>query len=78
MPVVTLAAILGHADLRSVMKYVHVRQESQDREMELFEAKNISESKRWSGFGPVGNPENREIEGLCGKRREGLSDRKIN
>ena len=51
MPVVTLAAILGHADLRSVMKYVHVRQESQDREMELFEAKNISEAKRWSGRG---------------------------
>ncbi len=63
MPVATLAAILGHADLRSVMKYVHVRQESQDREMELFEAKNISEAKRWSGFGPVETAENQEIEG---------------
>lgn len=41
MPVATLAAILGHADLRSVMKYVHIRQESQDREMELFEAKTF-------------------------------------
>jgi len=49
MPVTTLTAILGHADLRTVMKYVHVRQESQDREMELFDAKNISEAKRWSG-----------------------------
>jgi hypothetical protein len=57
--------------------YVHVRQESQDREMELFEAKSISEAKRWSGFGPVGNAENREIEGSTGKRRESLSDRKI-
>jgi hypothetical protein len=66
---------LGHADLRSVMKYVHVRQEPQDREMELFEAKNISEAKRWSGIGPVENVENREIEGVG---REGLSDRKIN
>jgi integrase len=78
MPVVTLAAILGHADLRSVMKYVHVRQESQDRETELFEAKNISEATRWSGFGPVENAENREIEGLGEKHWEGLSNRKIN
>jgi len=38
MPVETLAAILGHADLRSVMKYVHVRQEAQDRAMADFEA----------------------------------------
>jgi integrase len=38
MPVATLAAILGHADLRSVMKYVHVRQEAQDRAMLEFEA----------------------------------------
>lgn len=38
MPVATLAAILGHADLRSVMKYVHVRQEAQDRAMADFEA----------------------------------------
>ena len=51
MPVVTLEVILGHADRRSVMKYIHVRRKSQDREMELFEAKNISEAKRWSGLG---------------------------
>jgi hypothetical protein len=31
-----------------VMKYVHVRQESRDGELELFEAKNNSEPKRWS------------------------------
>jgi hypothetical protein len=65
MPVATLAAILGHADLRSVMKYVHVRQESQDREMELFEAKSISETQRWSGFGPVRN--SRDRTGSAGK-----------
>jgi len=29
MPVATLASILGHGDLRSVTKYVHVRQEAQ-------------------------------------------------
>jgi hypothetical protein len=60
------------------MKYVHVRQESQDREMEMFDAKNISEAKRWSGFGPVETAENQEIEGSGGKRREVLSVRKIN
>jgi hypothetical protein len=77
MSVATLAPILGHADLRSVMKYVHVRQESQDREMELFDAKNISEAKRWSGFGPVNTAGNQEFEGSNGKRREGLRDNKI-
>jgi hypothetical protein len=30
--------------------------------MELFEAKTISAAKRWSGFGPVENAENREIK----------------
>jgi len=77
MPVATLAAILGHADLRSVMKYVHVRQEAQDREMERFEAQNIS-AQRLSGFGPVEEAETRGFEGLDGNQRDGLSDRKIN
>jgi hypothetical protein len=54
MPVATLASILGHGDLRSVTKYVHVRQEAQDRAMDAFdEAQNISEEKRSSGFRPV-------------------------
>src|SRR5262249_38735702 len=78
MPVATLAAILGHADLRSVMKYVHVRQDALDREMERFETQNISEAKRSSGFRPVDGAENREIEGWSGNVREGLTDRKIN
>jgi integrase len=33
MPIPTLAAVLGHANLRSVMKYVHVSQEHMDSEM---------------------------------------------
>ncbi len=82
MPVATLAAILGHADLRSVMKYVHVRQEAQDRAMERFEAQrdseNISDRKRSSGFGPVDTAENRENGGSSGNSREGLNARKIN
>ena len=59
MPVATLAAILGHADLRSVMKYVHVRQEAQDRAMEHFEAheegQNISRGETFVRF-PSGRP----------------------
>ena len=47
------------------MKHVHVRQESQDREMELFEAEGISEKQLWSGFGPVGTAENQEFEGIA-------------
>jgi integrase len=80
MPVATLAAILEHADLRSVMKYIHVRQEAQDRAMEQFEAqteaRNISTERRWSGFGPVDSAENRENEGSGGNVREGLTKEK--
>jgi hypothetical protein len=82
MPVATLAAILGHADLRSVMKYVHVRQEAQDRAMEQFEcqreAQNISALGRSSGFGPVNIVEKRENAGSGGMLRGTLSYRKIN
>ena len=82
MPVATLAAILGHADLRSVVKYVHVRQEAMDRAMEQFEApksvQSISDEKRWSGFGPVKGGENGENAGSGGTFREGVNDRKIN
>jgi hypothetical protein len=59
------------------MKYVHVRQEAQDREMERFEAQNISGAQRLSGFGPVEGTENREKEVLGSNSREGLSGRKI-
>jgi hypothetical protein len=82
MPVATLAAILGHSDLRSVMKYVHVRQEAQDRAMEQFEAhldgKDILDPKRSSGFRPVDSGENRENEASGGNSQEGLNDRKLN
>jgi site-specific recombinase XerD len=49
--VATLAAILGHADLRSVIKYVHVRQEAMDRAMEQSDARvqNNSGVERSSG-----------------------------
>ena len=36
MPLPTLAAILGHANLRSVMKYVHIGQADMDVAMEQF------------------------------------------
>ncbi len=81
MPVATLAAILGHADLRSVMKYVHVRQEAQDLAMERFDAhlaSNILDQKRSSGFRPVGIAETGENEGSSGTAREGLNAREIN
>ncbi len=50
MPIATLAAILGHGDLRSATKCVHVRQEAQDRAMDqLDKARNIPDEKRSSG-----------------------------
>jgi integrase len=74
MPIATLAAILGHSDLRSVMKYVHIRQEALDREMERFAALNSSAAT----FRPVDAAENRDLQGSRGNQREDLSDRKIN
>jgi integrase len=79
MPVATLASILGHADLRSVTKYVHVRQEAQDIAMEAFDrTQNISSQKRSSGFRPVDSGEKREYAGSSGMSLEGSSERKIN
>jgi len=68
MPVATLASILGHGDLRSVSKYVHVRQDAQDRAMDaLEEARNISGEKRSSGFRPVEGAEKRDNAGSSGR-----------
>lgn len=41
MPVTTLAAVLGHNNLRSVMKYVHVRQADIEAGMKLMEAVKV-------------------------------------
>jgi hypothetical protein len=79
MPVATLAAILGHADLRSVMKYVHVRQEAQDREMERFEqTQNILAAERSSGFRPVKAGEMRDTKGWSGNIKPAVTNGKIN
>lgn len=82
MPVATLARILGHGDLRSVMKYVHVRQDAQDRAMDDFEAyenaQNIQNVKRSSGFRPVDTSKRRDLAGPSGNSQEGLNAREIN
>jgi len=80
MPVATLAVILGHADLRSVTKYVQVRQEAQDQAMQQLDAlaQNNSGVERSSGFRPVGITEIQENGVSSGNLREGLSDRRIN
>jgi hypothetical protein len=70
MAVATLAAILGYADLRSVIKYVHVRQEAMDRAMEQSDARvqNNSGVERSSGFRPVGGAEKGDLEDQAGHR----------
>jgi integrase len=79
MPVATLASILGHGDLRSVSKYVHVRQDAKDRAMDaLEEVQNISEEKRSSSFRPVDGAERRDSSGSSRTSREDLNARKIN
>jgi hypothetical protein len=45
MPVTTLAAVLGHNNLRTVMKYVHVRQQDIDAGMVMLDAERKPERK---------------------------------
>jgi integrase len=46
MPLATLAAILGHANIRSIMKYVHVTQEAMDRAMEQYGQDQLAEESK--------------------------------
>ena len=51
--VVALAAILGHGNLRTVMRYVHVSSQHQKVQMRQFvEAEEKRRVQIWSGFGP--------------------------
>lgn len=45
VPITSLAAILGHGNLRSVMRYVHTRQQDIDAAMVLLEPKAAKEEK---------------------------------
>ena len=76
--IATLAAIVGHADLRSVMKYVHVRQDALDWAMDDFGKRVKALDEVRCSFGAVGSGEKRDAEGLSGMEREVVSDRKIN
>lgn len=58
-----LAAILGHGDLRSITKYVHVRQDAMDRAMEQRDAR--------ASLRPVGITAGSDIQRLSGKDRDG-------
>lgn len=46
MPIATLAAILGHKDLRSITKYVHVRQDAQNAAMARYEQQTTQDKDR--------------------------------
>lgn len=58
MPLAILAKIMGHANLRSIMKYVHTSQEHMDREMVRLDAR--------SSAGPVTTGPNGEEKGKAG------------
>jgi len=53
VPLSSLAAILGHANLRSIAKYVHPQQEHMDAAMSMMEAP--------SAFGPPVAAEDRDL-----------------
>jgi integrase len=64
-----LMAILGHANLRSIMKYVHMTQAHIDDGMRKFEAAFLS------GSCPVGAGQNGEETGNVGNNREACESR---
>ena len=67
-PLATLAAILGHANLRSISKYVHPNEKDQHLAMDLY-FRPVETVRFWSGL----PPKTREKQGLSGKRREELT-----
>jgi integrase len=50
MGVETIAPLLGHAKLRTVMRYVHLSQEHLDRSMVLY---GVEQPKRFGDSSPV-------------------------
>jgi hypothetical protein len=56
---VALAAILGHANLPTVTRYVHVsRQRQRVQMMQFVQAEEKRRVQSWSGFGPDPATEN--------------------
>lgn len=62
VPLPVLASIMGHANIRSIMKYVHTSQADMDREMIRLDAR--------TGRGPVGTGQNGEETGKIRNDRE--------
>jgi integrase len=62
MPLAILASIMGHANLRSIMKYVHTSQAQMDREMVRLDARPAA--------GPLSSGPNGEEKGNSGNERE--------
>lgn len=65
MPLSVLASIMGHANLRSIMKYVHVRQHDMDREIGRLDAPKSLPAGR-----PLEGAEKGEEAGKQGNSRE--------
>jgi site-specific recombinase XerD len=62
MPLAILASIMGHANLRSIMKYVHTSQEQMNREMIRLDSRPAA--------GPLSSGANGEQKGNSGNERE--------
>lgn len=74
MDLPTLMAIMGHANLRSIMKYVHISRAQMDVGMARYEA---SELQSLPGSCPVSTGQTQEKVGSDGNFREPLEKRQI-
>jgi integrase len=86
MPLATLARILGHSNLRSVLKYVHPQQADMDRELERLDAPVADRNADSEIHGPtsgqhpqLNTAKNRQTQvSAANPSEERLSARKIN
>jgi integrase len=79
VPLPKLMAILGHANLRSIMRYVHMKQEHIDAGMRKFEEPVLERANEsLSSSCPVENGKTRENAGSSGNSPFDLTTNKIN
>jgi len=63
----TLKDVMGHTDIRTTMRYVHVTREHQDRAMEKFEAERLRIEKEYEEH------QRQQASGTAMPRRERLN-----
>jgi hypothetical protein len=78
MAIPELMAILGHSNLRSIMRYVHMKQKHIDAGMRTFEQGQVVTGPFLSSFCPAESGKTGQNEASPGKSGKHLNGNKIN